>query len=110
MKKYIYEAAKKQLEKPTEPKYICCTTAKTWAVAETEAEAAELACAKLHAKYDGSGVVLGELKLIAEYDLPVDWSYGYGDDRKSGATAELGDLFGKNIIGDAERSRKYGTR
>lgn len=110
MRKYIFEAAKKQLEKPTELKYICCTTAKTWVVAEDEAEAAKLACAKLHAKYDGCGVVLGEVKLIADYDLPVDWSYGYGDARKSGATAELGDLFGNHIIGDAERSRKYGTR
>jgi hypothetical protein len=28
----------------------------------------------------------------------VDWSYGYGDERKSGATASLGDLVGNNTI------------
>lgn len=110
MKKYYFEAAKKQLEKATEPYYICCAKAQTWVMAENAEEAAKLACAKLHAKYDGTGVVLGEVTYVAEYDLPVDWSYGYGDQRKSGATADLGDLFGNNLIGDPERSKKYGSR
>jgi hypothetical protein len=32
-------------------------------------------------------------------ELPVDWSYGYDDARKSGATETLGDLVGTgNVI------------
>lgn len=98
MKKYYFEAAKKQLEKPTEPKYLFCTTAKTWVVAENEAEAKTLAAAKLQEKYHGAGVVLGEPVLTKSAELPVDWSYGYGDARKSGATASIGDLVGNNVI------------
>jgi hypothetical protein len=30
--------------------------------------------------------------------LPTDWSYGYGDSRKSGSTADIGDLVGDNVI------------
>ena len=98
MKKFYFEAAKKQLEKPTEPKYVFCATAKAWAVAETEAEAKALAAAKLQAKYHGAGVVLGEPVLTKSAELPVDWSYGYGDARKSGDTASIGDLVGNNVI------------
>jgi hypothetical protein len=98
MKKYFYEAQKKQLEKPTEPLYVNCAKAVCYVLAENEAEAAVLAEKKLHAKYDGSGVVLGKAVLTKVAELPVDWSYGYGDERKSGETATLGDLVGKNVI------------
>lgn len=98
MKKFIYEAAKKQLEKPTEPKYIFCSTSKVTVYAETEQEAKALAEAKLHKVNDATGVVITEAKLVGSYDLPVDWSYGYGDERKSGNTAEIGDLVGNHVI------------
>ena len=98
MKKFYYEAQKKQLEKPTEAAYVSCATAKTWVVAETEAEAAVLAAKKLHEKFDGSGVVLGAVVLTKSADLPVDWSYGYGDERKSGCTCSIGDLCGNYVI------------
>jgi hypothetical protein len=38
------------------------------------------------------------MKLVAEHDLPVDWSYGYGDERKSGRTGDIGDLVGDHVI------------
>jgi hypothetical protein len=98
MKKYFFEAAKKQLEKPTEPLYINCAKAKCWVIAEDEAQAAVLASEKLHKQYDGSGTVLGKPSITKVVDLPVDWSYGYGDERKSGDTASIGDLVGKNVI------------
>lgn len=98
MKKYYYEASKKLLDRSTEPLYVHCTTAKCWVIAESEAEAEKLACAKLHAKYDCTGTVLGKLTLTKSAELPIDWSYGYGDERKSGDTAALGDLVGNNVI------------
>ena len=98
MKKYFYEAPKKQLEKPTEPYYVCCATAKCWVLAENETEAFELASRKLHAENDGTGVVLGTPVLTKCAELPVDWSYGYGDARRSGDTASIGDLVGNNVI------------
>ena len=88
MKKYFYQAQKKQLEKPTEPLYVYCAPAICWVIAENEDEAAELAAKKLHEKYDGTGVVLGTPVLTKTTDLPIDWSYGYGDARKSGAMTE----------------------
>ncbi len=98
MKKYYYEAQKKQLEKPTEPNYLYCSTAKCWVIAENEAEAAVLAEQKLHEAYYGSGTVLGKPVLTKSAELPVDWSYGYGDERKSGDTASIGDLVGSSVI------------
>ena len=98
MKKYFYEAQKKQLEKPTEPLYIGCAKARCWVLAENEDAAAVLAAAKLHEKYDGTGVVLGKPVLTKCVELPVDWSYGYGDARRSGDTAAIGDLVGNDII------------
>ena len=29
-------------------------------------------------------MIPGEAVKVAEYDLPADWSYGYGDDRGTG--------------------------
>ena len=98
MKKYFYEAQKKQLEKPTEPLYVYCAKARCYVYAESEAEAEVLAAKKLDEKYHGSGVVLGKPVLTKTAERPVDWSYGYGDDRKSGDTASIGDLVGNHVI------------
>lgn len=98
MKKYFYEAQKKQLEKPTEPLYVYCAKARCVVCAENEAEAEVLAAKKLQEKLCGKGVVLGKLVLTKCTELPVDWSYGYGDDRKSGDTASIGDLVGNHVI------------
>lgn len=87
MKKYVFEAAKGQLEKPTEPKYLFCTTAKTIVFAETEEEARVLAERDLRRMYYGTGVKLGEAKCVGCAELPVDWNYGYGENRGTG-TAE----------------------
>ena len=100
MKRYVYEADRKQWEKPTEPKYICCATAKAVVIAETEEEAKALAEKKLHDKYYQTGILLGEARKLREDELPVDWSYGYGDERKSGLTKDLGDLVGNHVIRD----------
>jgi hypothetical protein len=98
LKKYTFEAPRVQWEKPTEPKYIFCRTATVTVLAASEAEATALAGEKLKKEYAGTGMLLGEAKLLSVVDLPVDWSYGYGDERKSGATASLGDLVGNNTI------------
>lgn len=74
MKKYVYEASKLQLEKPTELNYIFCPATQVTVLAEDEAKAFELATAKLNDKYYGSGCVLGEAKLVATYELAVDWN------------------------------------
>lgn len=98
MKKYYFQAQKKQLEKPTEPSYVYCAPAKCFVLAESEAEAAVLAEKKLREMYHGTGVVLGKAELTKCAELPVDWSYGYGDERKSGDTASIGDLVGNYVI------------
>jgi hypothetical protein len=98
LKKYTFEAPRVQWEKPTEPKYIFCRTATVTVLAENEAEAKALAEDKLKKEYAGTGMLLGEARLLGVVDLPVDWSYGYGNERKSGATASLGDLVGNNTI------------
>ena len=87
MKKYIFEATKKQWEKPTEPKQYLCADARVAVFAEDEAKALELAQKKFRCKFLGTGTILGEIRLADERELPVDWSYGYGDERKAG-TAE----------------------
>ena len=46
MKKYYCEAQKKQLEKPTEPKYVFCTTAKCFVLAENDDDARVKAAAE----------------------------------------------------------------
>ncbi len=98
MKKYYFQAQKKQLEKSTEPCYVCCAPAKCFVFAESEAEAAVLAEKKLTGQYYGTGTVLGKPVLTKCAELPVDWSYGYGDERKSGDTASIGDLVGNHVI------------
>jgi hypothetical protein len=98
LKKYVFEAPRVQWEKPTEPMYIFCRTATVTVCAEDETAAKALAAEKLTKEYAGTGLLLGEAKLVSVHDLPVDWSYGYGSDRKSGNTASLGDLVGNNTI------------
>ena len=98
MKKYYFEANKKQLEKPTEPLYVFCAPARVWAVAETEEEARAAAAEKLNAKYHGTGALLDDehLRLTKSADLPVDWSYGYGEDRGTGTAEEKAALWAAN--------------
>lgn len=98
MKKYYFEAQKKQLEKPTEPSYIHCAAATCFVLAGSEAEAVALAEKKLAGQYNGTGFILGKPVLTKCVELPVDWSYGYGDGRRSGDTAAIGDLAGNNVI------------
>lgn len=98
MKKFIYKAAKKQLEKPTEPKYIFCQDSQVIVYAETEEKALVLAEEKLRKVNHGTGVVWGPAQLVGSYELPTDWSYGYGDERKTGDTASIGDLVGNHVI------------
>lgn len=98
MKKFFFEAAKTQWEKPTEHKYLFCATAKTIVYAENEEEARVLAEEKLREEYYGTGILLGKVKLMDIESLPVDWSYGYGDERRSGSTSDIGDLVGNNVI------------
>ena len=88
MKKYFFEADKTQLEKPTEPKYVFCAPARITVCAETEAEARALAEEKFRQEFLGTGFLLAELRLADTKDLPVDWSYGYGDGRGSGTAEE----------------------
>ncbi len=84
MKKYFFEATKKQWEKPTEPKQYLCATAKVTVLAENDEQALELAKAKLREKYLGTGTILGEVRPAGCAELAIDWNYGYGDERKAG--------------------------
>ena len=84
MKKYIFEATKKQWEKPTEPKQYLCAAARVAVCAEDEAQACELAAKKFRCKFLGTGTILGEIRLVDCKEFPVDWNYGYGDERKAG--------------------------
>ena len=98
MKKYFFEAQKKQLEKPTEPLYVSCGSAKCHVMAETEEEAYALAEKKLSEQYYATGVVLGRIVLTKAADEPIDWNYGYGDDRREGDAAAMSELISKNVI------------
>lgn len=90
MKKYYFKAQKLQLEKPTEPLYVNCAAARCWVLAEDEAEATALASEKFRQEYLGSGTLLGKPVLTKTAELPIEWSYGYGDDQQSGDTASIG--------------------
>ena len=94
MKKYFFEVDKKQLEKPTEPKYVFCAPARVWAVAEDEDAARAAALEKLRAKYHGTGTLLGcDLRLTKAVEEAVDWNYGYGDGRLDGTAEEKAALW-----------------
>lgn len=88
MKKYIYEAARVQWEKPTEPKSRFCAPATVIVYAEDETEAIQMADKQLTDAYLGTGVLLQDLHLVDSCDLPVDWNYGYGDERGTGTPAD----------------------
>ena len=88
MKKYVYEAARRQWEKPTEPKYRFCAPATVTVCAENETEAIEKADKKLTEEFFGTGVVLQDLRLVQTTELPVDWNYGYGDARGTGSASD----------------------
>ena len=96
MKKYFFEAAKKQWEKPTEPKQYLCATAKVAVCAENLRKAKELAAEELGKTYPAVGTVLGELKLVKEVELPVDWNYGYGEGRGTGSVEDRAVLIREN--------------
>ncbi len=98
MKRYYFEADRKQWEKPTEPDYLFCTTAKTDVYADNEEEARMLAEVKLHSFYDDSGILLDNIRLVDIFDVPADWSYGYGEEYQSGPTAGITDTIGRDII------------
>ena len=90
MKKYFFEADRKQWEKPTEPKYLFCAAARTWAIAETEEEARTIALRKLCDKYHATGLLVDDthLRLTKAVELVEDWNYGYGDGRGTGSAAD----------------------
>ena len=98
MKRFVFEASKAQLEKPTEPKYVFCTTAKAAVYAETEAEARALAEKKLASEFFGAGTGLYDLRLVKTADLPVDWNYGYGDGRRPGDSDAMAELVSQSVI------------
>ena len=98
MKKYYCEAQKKQLEKPTEPKYVFCTTAKCFVLAENDDDARVKAVAEFREMYHGTGAVLGEIRITKSVELPVDWSYGEGEDAKPGDQAAMDQLIAHNVI------------
>ena len=97
MKKYYFEADKTQWEKPTEPNYRFCAPMKTFVYAETEDEARALAKKKLHDLALGTGYrLLGEARLVSSHDLPIDWNYGYGDQRGTGTAEDKAALYRAN--------------
>ncbi len=98
MKKYIFAAYKKQLEKPTEPLHVFAQSTKCSVLAENEQEAYKLAEKKMAEINNYGGIVLGKVKLIATAELPVDWNYGYGDERKEGTCCDKKELCKKYVI------------
>ena len=98
MKRFVFEASKAQLEKPTEPKYVFCTTARSIVLAETEEEARLLAERDMRKMYRGSGVALGEARCVSVDELPEDWNYGYGDGRRAGSDDDKAGLIARYVI------------
>ena len=76
MKLYLFEATKRQWEKPTEPKQYLCAAAAVTVCAENAEQAKALAEEKLCRQYKGSGTVLGQVRLVGEYGLAVTWDGG----------------------------------
>ena len=88
MKKYFFEASKKQLEKPTEPKYLFCPAASLTVLAENEDEALEKAREGFRCRLLATGVYRGEIRMTGSCELDSDWNYGYGDERGMGTAEE----------------------
>jgi hypothetical protein len=96
MKKFTFEANKRQWEKPTEPCQKHVAPARVTVCAETKAQATKLAKEALREKYLGSGTILGELKFVGTTELAVDWNYGYGDKRGKGTAKDKAALYAGN--------------
>ena len=96
MKKYFYEADRKQWEKPTEPKYVFCPPISVIVCAEDETEALELADKKLTEEFFGTGALPQDLHLVKCVELPSDWNYGYGDGRGLGTPEDRAVLLRNN--------------
>ena len=88
MKKFTFEANKKQWEKPTELSQKHVAAARVTVCADTKAQALKLAKEELRRKYLGSGTILGEIRFVESTDLAVDWNYGYGDQRGKGTAKD----------------------
>lgn len=99
MKTFYFEAEKTLLDKAYQ-NYACdhVMPARARVFAADEASALEMAEKKLHDKYDGTGVILGEVHLARHYDTAIDWSYGYGDERITGDSERIPDLEGSAKI------------
>ena len=98
MKKYYFEADRTQWEKSTEPNYRFCAPLQTFVYAETDEEARALAKEKLHALALGTGYrLLGEARMISSHDQPIDWNYGYGDERGTGTPEDKAALLTNNL-------------
>ena len=95
-KKYLFEAEKSLTERSYPGPYLFVAPAQVSVLASDEEDARQKAAAKLQKAWHGTGVELGELTLVRSDALPVDWSYGYGDDRKSGSN--ISDLVGQSEI------------
>lgn len=95
-RKYLFEAAKTLTERSYPGPYLFVAPAQVLVLAFDEEEARQKAAAKLKKAWQGTGVELGELKLVRSDALPVDWSYGYGADRKCGSN--ISDLVGQSEI------------
>ena len=98
MKKYVFEATKKQWEKPTELKQYFVKPASVIVYAETEEEAKKLATEKLACQYHGSGTILGKARFVRCDELPVDWSYGYDDKCIPGDKTAIERIVAHNVI------------
>ena len=96
MKKFTFEANKKQWEKPTELSQKYVAPARVSVCAETKAQALKLAKEELRKHYLGSGTILGEVRLVGTADLAVDWNYGYGDKRGKGTAKDKAALYAGN--------------
>ena len=97
MKKYFFEADRKQWEKPTEPKYVFCPPVSVIVCAESETEALELADQTLTEEFFGTGALVGTPRLVKSVDLPSDWNYGYGEDRGTGSAEDRAVLLRNNL-------------
>ena len=101
MKKYFFETPVTQLDRSAEHDYIFCTHARVLVYAENEEDALSRATEKFHSLWDGTGfALLDSVTLTKVCELPVDWSYGYGDDRTAGTTDEdaIRKLNGETVI------------
>ena len=47
---------------------------------------------------NSTGAVLGEIRITKSVELPVDWSYGEGEDAKPGDQAAMDQLIAHNVI------------